>query len=351
MRDVLIAGGGPAGLAAAIRARQRGLSCAIVEPKPPPIDKACGEGLMPAALALLDELGVEAPAGHPFVGIRYLDAVRPQLSAEGDFAQPGRGVRRTELYERLHRRAVELDVERIEGCIERVEQHPGHVEADGEKARYLIGADGLHSHVRREVGIEAHTGEDPRFGVRRHYEVSPWADRVEVYWSPRGEAYVTPVDDEAVGVAFLAEGGGRFDDFLPHFPHLAERLDGATPISEDRGGGPFEHRLERRVAGRVLLVGDAAGYLDPLTGEGVALALSTARAAVDALADDAPERYEERYTRLTRTYWWMTGLLLHVSRRRWLHRPMLELLDRAPHLFDGCLHLLGGVERDDEGIR
>lgn len=344
--DILIAGGGPAGLGAAIRARQHGLTCAVVEPKPAPIDKACGEGLMPAALDLLDRLGVERPAGHPFRGIRYVDAYQRDLNASGDFERPGLGVRRLELYRTLCEHAERVGVERVSAKVRHIDQRPDGVEAAGRRARYLLAADGLHSSLRRQLGLETSSRHPPRYGVRRHYRVAPWVDRVEVHWGRLGEAYVTPVAQDTIGVAFLAPDGGRFDDLLDGFPLLRQRLAGAQAVSQERGGGPFEQRVERRVIGRILLVGDAAGYLDPLTGEGIALALATASAAVDAIAAGQPDAYERHYRRLTREYYWMTGLLLQISRRRWLHRPMLGLLDRAPLLFDKSLELLGGRAHD-----
>ncbi len=348
MRDILIAGGGPAGLAAGIRAAQLGLDCAIVEPKPAPIDKACGEGLMPAALASLEQLGVTHLDGHPFRGIRYLDAYDGAKSATGDFATPGLGVRRTELHRRLHERAHRLGIERIDGRVDSIEQHTTHIEASGLRARYLIAADGLHSSIRRQLDIGLEPRHHARYGVRRHFRRQPWADRVEVYWGERGEAYVTPIGDDLIGVAFLLPDGGRFEDLLPLFPLLAARLDGAECVTEARGGGPFEQRVARRVADRVLLVGDAAGYLDPLTGEGVALGVSTACAAVEAIAAGEPQAYERRYRHITREYYWLTGMLLHISRRRWLHRPMIEALARVPALFDKCLALLGGESHDPQ---
>lgn len=342
MRDLIVVGGGPAGLAAAIRARQLGLDCLVLEPKPAPIDKACGEGLMPATLAHLETLGVDDIDGHPFTGIRYVDATRPDCSATGDFATSGLGVRRTTLHRRLWQRADHLGVEWVARRASEVSNLGDAVRADDQRARYLIAADGLHSSVRRQLGIEVDEGAEPRYGVRRHFAAKPWTDRVEVHWSRRAEAYVTPVGPQLVGVALLADGGGRFSELMNDFPHLLDRLDGADPVTEVRGGGPFEKRPARRVDGRVLFVGDAAGYLDPLTGEGVALGLATACAAVDAIVDGRPESYERHYRKLTREYWLLTGLLLGVSRLGWLHRPMIRLFDLCPPIFDGALNLLGG---------
>lgn len=342
MHDVLIAGGGPAGLAAAIRAAQLGLDCAVFEPRPAPIDKACGEGLMPAALDQLASLGVDEIDGVDFVGIRYLDAADDSCRASGDFDRPGRGVRRTELQRRLWARVRELGVEHIDAAVDRVVQLGDHVEAAGRRARYLIAADGLHSRIRRQLDVAEEPRRPQRFGVRRHFRVQPWTDRVEVYWSAHGEAYVTPVGPDLVGVALLTRGGGRFDELLADYPHLAERVADAPFATDARGGGPFEQRVAQRVVGRVLLVGDAAGYLDPLTGEGVALGTATATAAIEAIAADEPQRYERAYRQITREYYGLTGLLLEIARRRWLHRPMIGLLKRAPAVFDRAVRLQGG---------
>lgn len=342
--QILIAGGGPAGLAAGIRAAQHGLQATIVEPKSPPIDKACGEGLMPAALERMAQLGVEVDrlVGHPFRGIRYVDAEDPSRTAMGDFPTgPGKGVRRVELHRALADRAAELGVQRREGRVDAVERGADFVEAAGLRARWLIGADGLHSTVRRELGMDAgmRKRHPRRFGIRRHYAVAPWVDRVEVHWSGRAEAYVTPVGPETVGVAMLFEESGRFDELLEYFPRLRGRIRGAEQLSEDRGGGPFEQRVPRRVddSGRVLLVGDAAGYVDPLTGEGVALAVETACAAVESIVEGRPHDYEQEWRRRTREYFLLTEGLLTLTRPRWTHRPLIALLDTIPGVFDWFL--------------
>lgn len=344
--DILIAGGGPAGLAAGIRAAQRGLDAVILEPEPAPIDKACGEGLMPAALDQLETLGVdpEALEGYPFRGVRYLDARDPRIRATGEFpSAAGKGVRRLELHRVLAERADELGVEQ---CRRRVRE-PEVIDDAGVKAaglcgRYLVGADGLHSTVRRKLGVEVDERGTARYGIRRHFRLEPWTDRVEVHWSGEAEAYVTPVGPETIGVAMLFEEAGRYEELLDSFPILRRRLAGAEPVTDQQGGGPFDQRVQHRVVERVLLVGDAAGYVDPLTGEGVALAVETACAAVDAIADGEADRYEDEWRRRTREYFWLTGGLLTLTRPRWTHQPLISLLDRVPGLFDWVLGRLGG---------
>ncbi len=199
--DLLIVGGGPGGLATALHARRQGLSVIVAEPREDPIDKACGEGLMPGGLAELTSLDVD-PAGMPLHGIAYVSEHR---RAEARFRSgPGRGVRRTTLHAGLAARAKEQDTEWIRTRVTSVQQDAHGVTAAGVRAKYLVAADGLHSAVRRAVGIKATAGTPRRHGVRWHFKVPAWSEFVEVHWSRWGEAYVTPVEPDLVGVAILS---------------------------------------------------------------------------------------------------------------------------------------------------
>ncbi|MBV8200576.1 MAG: NAD(P)/FAD-dependent oxidoreductase [Acidobacteria bacterium] len=427
--DLLVIGGGPAGLATAIRARLAGLSVKLLDRSQPPIDKACGEGLMPDAAARLGELGVELAPGQcrRFRGIRYLDG---ETVAEGFFPRAGGcGVRRLHLHEALARRAAEVGVElcwgvtahglapaeaktpEAPGAMARVTAPAPAAEAGlatgtdrtrlsrrqlaggaftdraGREivaARWVIGADGLRSQVRRWAGLEGPPARHRRFGVRRHFACRPWSDMVEVHWGPRCEAYVTPVGPEEVGVAMLwseraelgeqprrgerqvergtrrpedsgddwpaaAEQGGvrpdlgrepagaRFDSLLAHFPALAARLAGAPAASRDRGAGPLRQRTRAAWRGNVALVGDAAGYVDAVTGEGLAVALHQSAALIEALRAGDLARYGAAHRRIGRLPDTMTALLLAIERRPWLRRRMVRALAAEPALFSRLL--------------
>ncbi|WP_432135202.1 MULTISPECIES: NAD(P)/FAD-dependent oxidoreductase [unclassified Streptomyces] len=336
MIDVLVAGGGPAGLAAAIHAALAGLEAVVVEPRTAPVDKACGEGVMPGGVAALRALGVEV-GGRELRGIRYLDGT---ARAEAPFRDHGGlGVRRTALHSALHERALGLGVRVLPGRVDEVRQDADTVTAAGITARWLIAADGLHSPVRRGLGLDLPGRSHGRYGLRRHYRVEPWTDFVEVHWSRDGEAYVTPVGDDLVGVAVLSRTRRGYDEHLAAFPALTAALRG--PAATDvRGAGPLRQRVRRRAAGRVLLVGDAAGYLDALTGEGVALALATAGAAVRCLAAGRPEEYERAWARLTRRHRLLTGTLLVASRRPGTARLIVPAASRMPPVFTAAVHLL-----------
>ena len=156
-----------------------------------------------------------------------------------------------------------------------------------------------------------------RYGLRQHYGIRPWGDHVEVHWGTHGEAYVTPVADDLVGVAVLSKQRNAWSDSLAEFPDLRERLDGAPVVTSVRGAGPLRQRTTRRVAGRVLLAGDASGYVDALTGEGISLGLAHARAAVAAFAAGDPQSYERSWRVASRRYALLTHTLVQVTRPAW----------------------------------
>ncbi|MEU3450845.1 NAD(P)/FAD-dependent oxidoreductase [Streptomyces thermolilacinus] len=337
MIDVLVAGGGPAGLATAIRAALAGMEAVVVEPRPNPVDKACGEGVMPGGVRSLRALGVE-PAGHPLHGIRYVEGPHRAQAAFRDGT--GLGVRRTVLSAALAARAAELGVRVVPGRVGEVRQDPDGVRAAGLRARWLVAADGLHSPVRRALGLDLPGRGPRRYGLRRHYRVPPWSDFVEVHWSREGEAYVTPVAENLVGVAVLTTARRPYDAWPGRFPELAARLGGAAGAGDVRGAGPMRQRVRGRVAGRVLLVGDAAGYVDALTGEGVALALASADAAVRCLRAGRPEAYERAWRRLSLRHRLLTGTLVRVGCRRAAGRLIVPAASRLPSVFAAAVHAL-----------
>lgn len=356
--DVLVVGAGPVGLAAAVHARAAGLDVLVVDRRTGTLDKACGEGLLPGALRAVQALGADPP-GQPLAGISYRS---PGRHADHLFAAgPGRGIRRTALHEALSKRAADVGAQLLHGRVTGLRQDAGGVEIDmvsgggtgrGRepvtlRAGWVLGCDGLHSTVRRLAGLDVGTGQRAgrpaggRYGLRRHFRVPPWTDLVEVHWSPHAEAYVTPVGPETVGVALLGPRsvcGAGFDVLLrTQFPELSGRLAAATSAGSLLGAGPLRQRSRRRSAGRVRLVGDASGYVDALTGEGVRVGLAQAGAAVRHLEDAGA--YERAWRTATRDYRALTtGLLAWASSPA--RRALVPAAARAPWLYGAVVERL-----------
>jgi flavin-dependent dehydrogenase len=339
VRDLVVVGGGPAGLAVAIRARQAGLRVAVLERGRPPIDAACGEGILPDTCAELVEMGIEPDTSErsEFHGIRYLC---DELEAEGHFGgKPAWGLRRTVLHAALARRAEALGADlrwstEARGLVE------GGIATESEvlTARVIVGADGRNSRVRSWAGIAVRPGRPDRHAVRRHFATAPWADVVEVYWAEQAEAYVTPVGPGQVGVALLWNGDAAgFDALLPRFPRLAARVGSATPSSRDRGVARIGARPLRVVSRNVALVGDAAGGVDPITGEGLSLAFREAAALVRLVAAGRLSGYERAHARIGRAPRAMARVLLLLERSARLRRGAVAALEADPALFSRLL--------------
>ena len=343
--DLVIAGGGPVGLVTAIAARARGLSAVVVERHPELPEKACGEGLMPGAVSVLDALGVRLGDGVAFRGIRFVDGSRVAAAAFPE--RWGRAVARRQLMQALAARAREVGVELLSGHTVRDFRYrdrvlsvevvrPGRERVL--RGQLLVAADGLRSGIRRRLDYELPPRRPQRFGLQRHYRRAPWTDWVEVHWNDRAEAYVTPLGTGEVGVALLCHGApAPYDELLQSFPALERLLAGGEAPGRVRGAGPFEQRTRAVLAPGVALVGDAAGYLDAVSGEGLALGFRAATALVERFASGELWRYPEDHRRLCSTHHVITWSMLEISRRPWLRRSIIEYLGAEPALLSDLL--------------
>lgn len=338
MNDVFVIGGGPAGLAAAIAVRRQGFQVVVADPREPPIDKTCGEGLLPDAVDALGRLGVELSPGVGFslTGIRFL---HESESAEARFPSgPGLGVRRIALHDALTTQAAAHGVSLLWRSRVRVTNEG--LSLDGKRicARWIIGADGVNSVIRRWGGLDNHSQSAHRFAFRTHYRLVPWTDFVEVHWGKGMQVYVTPVGKTEVCVAVVSRNARtRLNDALSAFPALAARLRNVEPISAERGGITRMLRLTRVRRGHLALIGDASGCVDAVTGEGLGLAFRQAMALADAIAANNLQLYEARHRKLMQRPLLMGHSLLLLDRHEALRRRVINVFSTHTEVFSRCV--------------
>lgn len=339
--DALIVGGGPAGLAAAIALRQKGIDVLVSDALSPPVDKACGEGLMPDSREALEKLGVllGPEDGHCFEGIAF---IAPPLRATAPFSgRPGLGVRRLRLHAKLTDRCRRLGVRLLWGSGVTVRRgEPVLVQSESCRYRYLIGADGQFSRVRSWSGLERGKVLSKRFGARRHFRIEPWSRMVEVHWGDRGQAYVTPIGPEEVCIAAVSRSpSARMDEVLAGLPELRQRIEGAPVVSAIRGAATTTRRLRRVAAVNVALIGDASASVDAITGEGLALGFRQALLLAEAVEADSLDLYSAGHPSIVRLPQAMSRLLLCLDRWPSLRSRALTVLAQEPETFPAMLSM------------
>jgi geranylgeranyl reductase family protein len=383
-RDVVVVGGGPAGSAAATLLALAGHDVLLVDEARFPRDKVCGEGVSPEAWRLLDAIGasgrVRALDPWPLRGMRL---VAPGgASFRGEYRgrdRPGFAVRRLALDAALLDAAREAGVEVREGVrVTSLLRERGAVagvtvsgaadtdEGSGAtlRARVVVGADGRRSAVARRLGLLREHPTLRRFAVRGYWDgmegLEPFG---EMHVAERAYCGVAPLSGRLANVAFvldagaMAAAGGDLEGFYrrtlrARWPVLAERLARARLSEPPRAIGPLALECRGVAAAGAVLVGDAAGFYDPFTGEGVTLALRTAELAaaaitaafrahggrlpLPALADYARER-----DRSTRDKFRFNRLLQLAVDHRHVADAVATRLARRPDLADRLVGIAG----------
>ncbi|CAA9544181.1 MAG: geranylgeranyl reductase [uncultured Thermomicrobiales bacterium] len=305
--EVIVVGGGPAGSATAALLADLGHEVLILDKARFPRHKACSEYVNPGGVAVLERLGVmseiDALGAHRMAAMRVHAPGGRSYLADYDGVETGRtalGLSRYRLDHLLLRRAMAAGATVAEGAHVRGLVVDGGVVRGVEvtvggtrqtiRARLVIGADGRHSVVTRSLGIDATVPWLAQTGLVAHYRDVSGLDRFgEMHVGRGGYGGLAPLEDGLTNVAFVSPadrvagrtGGMRdyFDAGIASLPGMAERLRGGRIEGTVRGVGPMAHRATRVAGDGYLLVGDAAYFLDPFTGEGIYAALRAAELA------------------------------------------------------------------------
>ena len=348
--EVLIVGGGPAGLAASIALRQRGIDCTVVEARSPGIDKACGEGLMPDSRESLAQLGVTLSEsdGQVFRGIRFENSVH-RVDAYFPSGE-GIGVRRPHLHRLLETRAKECGARllfdshvQLPGANSKSDSHSdayrtAFVNGEPLRFRWLVGADGQASSVRKWAGLDRTRTRSLRYGFRTHYRVARWSDFVELHWGRGGQLYVTPVAPDCVCVVYITRDP-RCDraNILANFPEIANRLAGVEVVSQQRGAVTASCKLHRVASDYAALIGDASGSADAITGEGLAISFRQALALAESIHSGSLAPYRRAHREIGKLPHAMGELMLTLDRWPALQVRTMRALATTPIFFRDLL--------------
>ena len=343
--DVFVIGGGPAGLVAGIAARRQGLSVIVADGSDHPIDKPCGEGLLPEAQTALANLNIQIPEseGFRFRGIRFLER-HHQVCAEYPQGR-GIGIRRTVLHELLVKKAEECGVRLLwKTPVTGIAGNFVRLRHGSVNAQWIVGADGSGSRVRKWSGLEKKVSHHPRFASRRHYRVKPWTDYMEIYWGKRTQAYVTAVSKDEICIVTMAEKAQdtNFAYALDNWPELRAKLAHAELSSKERGAISAVHSLRNVYRGNVALVGDASGSVDAITGVGLGLAFSQAIALADGMKHGNLTEYQRVHRKLAKRPTRMGNLMVLLGRHASIRQRSIKALAGNPEIFEAFLAIHAG---------
>lgn len=382
--DLIIVGGGPAGAAAALYARRRGLKVLLLDKERFPRDKICGDALSGKSVAVLHELELyervsELPGatirrivfGSPDHTCLDIDLSRHELHSRltGRMLPMEGFVIRRRLFDQFLFEEARRAADRcIEGFAVRDLVREGGkvcgvrgVCADGGESEFrgklVLGCDGFNSIVARRAGLYAHDGRHSMVGLRCYYEnVAGLTDQIELHFVDEvrpGYFWIFPVEDGYANVGIgmdhrdIKRRGVNLKRALQaaiDSPAFRERFAGARPAGEPVGWNLPVGSKRRRIHGDgMLLLGDAAGLIDPFTGEGIGNALYSARFAVETAAEAKAvgdfsasflQRYENGLWESLGSELKVSTKLHELSRRGWLMNWVIRKAARNADLSD-----------------
>ncbi|HZI93156.1 MAG TPA: NAD(P)/FAD-dependent oxidoreductase, partial [Patescibacteria group bacterium] len=369
--DVAIVGAGPAGCAAAMALRRQGRTVALLEKARFPRDKICGDFLTPGCVARLQELGSEEVEAVTPTRLRGMRITFDGTEVLSDFppARHGWSMSRRSLDAALARRASmmgaclveELRVEnfgREEDGWQWIEgSHP-----DGARrrwrARLLVEAGGRHGLIGRRLGWRNDDPRLTRYALWSHMEnMRGLGDRGEMHVFDGGYVGVAPLQGAADrGLANVtmvltasrwsrarADIRGYFLDLLRSHPELGRRVADAGLVTPLRGIGPLACSASRLTGDGLAMVGDACGFVDPFTGEGIFMALESARLMAEAVAAGSLDRYESAWRAAFSSKLRLCRLLQIVIARPWLARYVARALGSRKDLADRMVGATGDL--------
>lgn len=360
--DVIVAGAGPAGSATAALLAARGFAVALLDRAAFPRPKPCAEYVGPGAVRILNRLGVLGRLRErPHAAIRGMRVMCGDAAFEGRFGYgaDGLGISRRELDAALVAEAVRRGVALHEGVtvdgLHRETRDRVGVTARTPRgairleARLLVGADGLNSRVARRLGVTLRSGLRRVALVTHASGVPGMRDVGEMHVARGGYVGLAPLGNGETNVALVLDlchetRGGPPESLLnarlEDFPAVRARLAAGTWIDQVRAVGPFAARARRASGRRVVLVGDAADFHDPFTGEGIYAALRGAELIERAVASLL--EHDRLSARDLRVY---EGARRRAFAGKWAFERLVSWAIARPALFARVARLLGAYPR------
>jgi flavin-dependent dehydrogenase len=385
--DIVIVGAGIAGSSSAIALAQDGYRILLLDQALFPRDKPCGEGIMPQGVQILSELAllpeILVRGGAKVRGMRYWN--RQGVLAQSDFPPTAGGtsfglvMRRYQLDNLLLERAASFtnvtvrqgfrvtDVVQEDGGVKGVGGHA--IDSPNRRevfhAPLTIGADGRYSVFHAACGLTKTVLRRRRFGVTGHLQgVEGTGSYVEVLPCPGGEIYVAPCTEGITLVAILLEAramaffkgdlAGRYAGFLHDVKGFRERIAKSELVPPVAAVGPLGFTIEPCYRPGLLLIGDSAGFLDPITGEGMTLALKSVKAVVPLIKEafavgsfdvQLGQRYARDRFQVIEDVFRFTQLLLNLSQYRFIADRAIRRLSHDQRLFQKLLGVVTGSHR------
>lgn len=385
--DIVIVGAGIAGSSSAIALAQEGYRILLLDRVLFPRYKPCGEGIMPEGVQILAELGllseILARGGTKVRGLRYWN--RQGVMAQADFPPSPDSISFGLVMQRYHldhlmlERAASFtnvtvrqgfsvtDVIQEDGGIKGISGHA--VDSPNQRevfhAPLTIGADGRQSVFHASCQLTKTILRRKRFGVTGHLQGIEGTDSyIEVLPCPGGDIYVAPCADGITLVAILLEARAmrffrgdlatRYIDFLREVKGFRERITKSELVPPVAAVGPLGFTIEPCYRPGLLLLGDSTGFLDPITGEGMTLALKCVKAALPLIKEAFAvgsfdvalgQRYAQDRFRVTEDVFRFTQFLLNLSKYRFIADRVIRRLSHDQQLFQKILGIVTGSNR------